>query len=144
MKNAGFTMIELLLSISIIAIIAGMSAPIYQAFQVRNDLDIATVSIVQSLRRAQILSEAVDGDSSWGVKVQSGSIILFKGVNYATRDINFDEKFDVSASITPSGVSEVAFTKFTGIPQVTGNIILTSYTNETRTITINTKGMVSY
>src|SRR3990167_8395347 len=111
MKNAGFTMIELLLSISIIAIIAGMSAPIYQAFQVRNDLDIATVSIVQSLRRAQILSEAVDGDSSWGVKVQSGSIILFKGVNYATRDINFDEKFDVSASITPSGVSEVAFTK---------------------------------
>lgn len=144
MKNAGFTLIELLLSISVIMIIAGMSAPIYQSFQVRNDLDIATVTIAQSLRRAEVLAQAVDGDTNWGVDIRTGSITVFKGASYATRDTAFDELFDVPTSITPSGASEVVFAKFTGVPQTTGTITLTSNANETRIITINAKGTVSY
>ena len=140
----GFTLLEILLSIAAITIIAGISIPIYQSFQVRNDLDIATVEIVQSLRRAQILSQAVDGDTSWGLKILSGNLTLFKGVNYAARDTAFDELFDVPTSITPSGVSEIVFSKFFGNPQPTGTVTLTSSANETRTITINEKGMVSY
>lgn len=144
MKNAGFTLMEGLLSIAVIAIIAGISIPIYQSFQVRNDLDIATVSTVQTLRRAQVLAQAVDGDTSWGISVLSGSLTLFKGASYAARDTAFDEMFEVPASITPSGLSEIIFTKFTGLPQTTGTITLTSNANETRTITINAKGMVGY
>lgn len=144
MKNAGFTLIELLLSISVIMIIAGMSAPIYQSFQVRNDLDIATVTIAQSLRRAEVLAQAVDGDTNWGVDIRTGSITVFKGASYATRDTAFDELFDVPTSITPSGVSGVVFAKFTGVPQTTGTITLTSNANETRIITINAKGTVNY
>jgi len=144
MKNAGFTLLEILLSIAVISLIAGISIPIYQSFQVRNDLDIATVEIAQSLRRAQILSQAVDGDTSWGVSVQSASITLFKGTSYAARDTAFDELFDVPTSITPSGVSEIVFSKFFGNPQTIGTVTLTSNANETRTITINEKGMVSY
>lgn len=142
--SKGFTLIEVLLSVAAIAIIAGISIPIYQSFQARNDLDITTVEIAQSARRAQTLSQAVDGDTSWGIKIQSGSIVVFKGVSYAARDITLDELFDVPTSITPSGVSEIVFAKFTGLPQTIGTITLTSNTNETRTITINAKGMVSY
>lgn len=144
MKNAGFTLIELLLSISVIMIIASMSAPVYQSFQVRNDLDIAAVTIAQSLRRAEVLATAVDGDISWGVKIQSGNISVFKGTSYVARDTTFDEVFDVPTSITPSGVSEIVFAKFTGLPQTTGIVTLTSNANETRTITTNAKGMVNY
>ncbi len=144
MKNAGFTLLEVLLSVAAIAIIAGISVPIYQSFQVRNDLDIATVTIAQAFRRAQLLSQAVDGDTGWGVFVQSGSITLFKGISYAARDTAFDEIFEVPTNITPTGVSEIVFTKFTGNPQTTGTIILTSSTNETRSIIINAKGMVNY
>jgi len=144
MKNAGFTLLEILLSIAATVIIAGIAAPVYQSFQVRNDLDIAAVEIAQTLRRAQSLSQAVDGDISWGVFVQSGSITLFKGISYAARDINFDEVFEVPASIAPSGVSEIVFAKFSGLPQSNGTIILNSNTNETRNIFINQKGMVSY
>ena len=142
--NAGFTLIEMILSIAIIAIIAGISAPVYQSFQVRNDLDIAAVSVAHSLRRASALSQSVDGDISWGVALQSGSITLFKGASYALRDAAYDEIFEVPASITPSGLSEVIFTKFTGLPTSTGTITLTSNANETRTITINAKAMVNY
>jgi len=143
-KNTGFTLIEILLSVASIAIIAGISVPVYQSFQNRNDLDIATMEIAQNIRRAQILSQAVDGDMSWGVKTQSGSLVLFKGVSYAVRDIAFDEVFDIPSSLIFSGVSEIVFTKFTGLPQTTGTIIVTSNINETRNITINSKGVVSY
>lgn len=143
-KNYGFTLIEMVLSIAVIVIIAGISVPIYQSFQIRNDLDIATATIAQSLRRAAVLSQAVDGDTSWGIKIQSGNIEIFKGVSYAARDVAYDEVFSVPTSITPSGLSEIVFTKFSGLPVSTGTVTLTSNTNETRAITINTKGMVNY
>ncbi len=141
-KNLGFTLLEVLLSVAIITLIAGLGTPIYQAFQVRNDLDVATNTISQSLRRAQVLSQSVDGDSSWGLYVQNGEVALFQGVSYASRNTSFDEVFDLPGSITPSGISEIVYSKFTGEPQVTGTITLTSSTNETRNITINEKGMI--
>ena len=140
----GITLIEVTLSIALIAIIAGISVPVYQSFQARNDLDIATVTIAHSLRRAQLLSQASDGDTNWGVVVQSTAISLFKGISYAARDASYDEIFDLPGSLAPSGVSEIVFTKFTGLPQTTGTIIITSNTNEARSITINQKGAVSY
>jgi prepilin-type N-terminal cleavage/methylation domain-containing protein len=143
-SQKGFTLLEVLLSVSLISVIAGVSIPIYQSFQVRNDLDIATTSTVQILRRAQVLSQASDGDISWGWQIQSGSMTLFKGVSYVARDVAYDEVFDVPTSITPSGVSEIVYTKFTGLPSVTGTVTLTSNTNETRSITINAKGTASY
>lgn len=143
-QSRGFTLIELMLSIAVIAIITGMSAPVYQSFQVRNDLDIAAVTATQYLRRATVLSQAVDGNINWGVKVQSGDITIFKGTSYASRDSTYDEVSEVPTSITPSGVSEVVFTKLTGLPETTGTITFTSNANETRIITLNAKGSVDY
>lgn len=140
----GFTLMEVLLSIATVAIIAGISVPVYQSFQTRNDLDIATVSVAQTLRRAQLFSQAVAGDASWGVYVTSGSATLFKGDSFAARDNSYDEIFEAPTSLTPSGTPEIVFAKFTGLPQTTGAIIFTSNANETRTTTINAKGMVSY
>ena len=140
----GFTLLEVLLSLAAIALISGISIPLYQSFQVRNDLDIAATTYAQSLRRAQILAQAMDGDIAWGVYMTSGSITLFRGISYVSRDSNFDEVFEIPASITPSGISEIIFTKFTGLPQTTGSVTLTSTINETRVITINARGTISY
>lgn len=144
MENKGFTLLEVLLSVTTIALIAGIGIPFYQSFQNRNELDIAGATFGQSLRRAQVLSQAVDGDISWGVSALNGNIILFKGNSYSARDISFDEVFDLPPSITLSGTSEIVFTKFNGTPQTTGTLTLTSANNETRTITINAKGSISY
>lgn len=140
----GFTLIELLLSAALIAIIAGLSAPVYQSFQVKNDLDIAQNTAGQTLRRAQILSQSVNGDVSWGVKIQNGSIVLFKGASYAARDAGFDEIFDVPPSIIPSGLTEIIFAKFSGLSQSAGTAFLTASTGEIKMITINEKGTVLY
>jgi prepilin-type N-terminal cleavage/methylation domain-containing protein len=140
----GFTLIEILLSITLVSVLVGLSMPVYQNFQLKNDLDIAANTIVQSLRRAQVLSQAMDGDTSWGVNIQSELITLFKGASYATRDTDFDEGFDMSNTITPSGAQEVVFAKFTGEPTSTGTATLTSSNTQVKNIIINAKGMLEY
>lgn len=139
----GFTLLELLLSVATITFLTAFSVPVYSSLQVKNDLDLAVATTAQSLRRAQVLSQAVDADSSWGVKMQSGSLIIFKGNSFVSRDSNFDEIFDLS-SVNASGVTELVFNKFSATPQITGNIILTSGTSSTKTLNINSKGMVDY
>lgn len=143
-NKKGFTLLEVLLSIALISILTAFASPLLQFFQVRNDLGASTITVAQTLRRAQFLSEAVDGDTTWGAKVQMGSIVVFKGASYASRDITFDETYDMSSTITPSGQTEIVFAKFTGVPNVTGTLTLTSSNAETKTITINSKGMIDY
>ena len=140
----GFTLLEVLLSVALIAAIAGMSIPIYLSFQNRNELDIASVTVAQTLRRAQVLAQASDGDSSWGVHMGSTTITLFQGASYATRSSGFDEVFQVPENIESSGLTEVVFEKFTGTPNTTGTLTYTSPANETREITLNSEGMVQY
>lgn len=141
--NPGFTLIEILLSVALIGALSFLSLPLFRTLISKNDNEVATNTVIQTLRRAQLLSQAVDGDISWGVKVQSGSITLFKGVDYALRDQGFDEVFEVPNTIGVGGTSEVIFTKFTGIPQTTGTITFASE-NETNTISINEKGTISF
>ncbi len=142
--NRGFTLVEMLLSIAAMSIIAGISIPLYQSFQNRNDLDIATVTLAQSMRRAGALAQASDGDASWGIAVATGTITLFKGGSYAARDAAYDESYAMPENIAVSGLSEAVFAKFTGMPVGTGTTVFTSVNNETRSITLNAKGTVSY
>jgi prepilin-type N-terminal cleavage/methylation domain-containing protein len=144
MKVRGFTMLEIALSISILGIIFGMTIPMYRIFTVRNDLDIAAGTLVQNYRRAQTLSMLADGDSMWGVHVATGSILIYKGSSYVSRDEAVDENTEIPTSIIISGLTNVTFSKKSGIPQSTGTTTFTSITNETRNVTINQKGMVDY
>jgi prepilin-type N-terminal cleavage/methylation domain-containing protein len=140
----GFTLPEVLLSLTLLSIIGGMTIPLYRIFMLRNDLDIATVTLAQNLRRAQSLSQAGDGDMTWGVHVGVGGILVFKGASFVLRDSSFDENTSIPTSIVPAGVSEIVFSKVMGLPTATGTFSLTSSTNETRTVTINEKGMVDF
>lgn len=143
-SNKGFTILEIFLSVSLITAIAAIGIPVYREFQVRNDLDLAANGWVSALRRASILSQGVDGDTSWGAKVQSGNVTLFKGASYVLRDADFDETYDMPITIIASGLDEVVFSKFTGLPSVAGTTTLATITEDTRTITINVKGTVTY
>ncbi len=142
-NKLGFTLLELLLTIGLMGALAGISLPIYRNLMKKNDLDIAATTVALSLRRAQLLSQAVDGDTTWGVKIQSGSIVVFKGTTYAARDTAYDESFDLQSSISPSGTTEYVFSKFSGNLSATATATLSSE-SDSRNITVTTKGRVSY
>jgi type II secretory pathway pseudopilin PulG len=138
-------MIEILLSVSLIGILAAFSMPVYQSFQVKNDLSIAVDTLVQSMRRAQELSRASQGDDTWGVDIRTGSITVFTGESYAMRDGDYDETFAIPTNMAISGgTAEFIFDKLTGEPQSAGSVTLTSVHGEAATITINQKGMIQF
>lgn len=143
-KKSGFSLPEIVMTFAIISILSGIALPMYLSLSVRNDLEVSTNTLVQTLRRAQTLSRVGDGDSSWGVKVENGSTTLFRGANYASRNSGFDESFVIPAAITATGTNEFVFSKFTGLLQSTNTVILKSNNNEERQITVNTKGVISY
>lgn len=143
-KQSGFSLVEIALAVAILAILIGLGMPIFNNFKIKTDLDTARNTVVHNLRRAQGLSQAIQDDDTWGVYVEPGNVVLFKGSSYATRDVDYDDETVILDSFEISGVSEVVFDKLTGLPQSTGDIIITSNTNENRTITVNSKGMVSY
>lgn len=148
----GFSLLEIMLSVSLVAILAGVSVPVYQSFQTRNDLEVATQSVAQSVRRAQTLSQSGQDDSQWGVRLQTGQVVLFRGTSFATRDPSVDEITDLSLSVVIGGGSlgEVVFTKIAGgptsggAPLTAGAFVLTNRRGETRSVTVNTAGVVSY
>lgn len=143
MPQRGFTLIEVLLSIALIGLIAGIGAVVYQQMQNRNDLDVAVTSIATDARRALALSSAADGDTSWGIRIDAGALTLFQGTSYASRISTFDEVTTLSPAISPSGLQEVVFAAFTGLPQTTGTLTLTG-ANDSRTLTINAQGTILY
>ena len=143
-RQSGFTLLELLLSVSIITMLAGIGLPVYESFVRRNDLDQTTTSVVALVRRAQTYATSVYGDSAWGVSFSSSGATLFKGTVFSSRDTNFDEVVSMPGSVTQSGLGEVQFAKFSATPSTTGSVTLTSTINDSRTITVNAKGMVAY
>jgi prepilin-type N-terminal cleavage/methylation domain-containing protein len=141
---SGFTLIEIILVVALIGIISGIGLPLFNMMSGSNNLDIAENMLVASLRRAEVLSASSLGDSEWGVGITPGAFVLFKGASYASRDAGFDEVYDVSDSIKASGLTEVTFSKMSGIPHLGGTITLTSPSGETKQVTINAKGTINF
>lgn len=140
----GFMLIEVLLSVALIAVLSAITIPIYQSFQVKNDLELAANTVSQTLRRAQVLAESVASDTNWGVFVGSSSITLFQGPSFLSRVTSSDEIFDLPGTIQPSGFQEFVFLKFSGEPQATGTFTLTSSGGDMRSVSVTQKGLISY
>jgi len=137
-----FTLLEILLVVAIISIVSGIGLSIYQSYQNKNSLIIAANTIKQTLRRAQVASQANDGNTTWGVKIQTGNIILFKGTSYALRDTTYDETFEMPTTLAIGGIQEITFTIMYGLPSTFGTISLTTLNNDSIIIDINAKGRI--
>jgi len=142
----GFTLIEVLLSVAIIGILVGLSLPLYRSFQTRSDLDVVTQGFADALYRAQSYARSGRQDSAWSIHIPPnyGSFYLYKGSSFAGREAQYDETFSYVGSTSSSTLSDITFSKFTGEPTATGSVTITSPNNETRTVTINAKGLVTY
>ncbi|MDZ7611754.1 MAG: type II secretion system protein [Candidatus Moranbacteria bacterium] len=143
-KVNGYTLLEILLSVAVISIIAGLSLPVFQSFQNRNDLSVASEVMVNTVRRAEIFSRAGKEDSQWGVRVEGENIVLFKGNDFSGRNQAFDEDFSISSTLNVSGQTEFIFNKFSGEPQSPGSIVFMGLNGRSETVSINEKGVVNY
>lgn len=136
-RAQGFTLLEILLALSVLFLLTAASVPLYQQLQSNYDLDQAAQLTVTAARSAQRFAKSSRLDSSWGIFTQQGSVTLFKGSSYAARDVAHDDVFTLSTGLVISGTTEYVFQKINGVPSQSGT---TSYTNalqQSKTITIN-------
>ena len=111
-----FTLVEILIVVGIIAILASFSFSVGLNFYKSQQLETQAQEILQTLRRAQSKAMSIELDSTFGVYLTDDNYTLFKGTSYATRDVQYDEVFDLPQIINVSGLSEVVFSKVEGIP----------------------------
>ncbi|MBT5237438.1 hypothetical protein HOL63_03655 [Candidatus Peregrinibacteria bacterium] len=135
----GFTAIETLLTLGIIAITAGMSVPMYQNYQIRSDLDLAVAQTLHNLASAQLKSQSGEEDGQWGVSIEDGTV--FTGENYVTRDDDFDDTIALPIGISVFGITEVMYSRIDGIPSPAGEVIIEAENGERRIITISEDGI---
>lgn len=142
-KNKGFTLLEIILVVALLTIISTIISPIYFSAKGSNDLSNSANAVVSSLRKAQLLSMAVKEDSSWGVKLNDDEIIIFKGDDYLSRDFSRDEIFKINKSINITSLDEIVFLKFSGRPNLFGDIFLAN-NGKNKILNINSLGVIEY
>jgi len=145
-KIRGFTLVELLIVLAIIAVVGALAIPFIQTFQVSSDLYTYADTITKTLRRAQRQAVTGQNEASWGVYFDNGNktFILFKGDDYASRDQNYDQQNDYPPvfSISDDFGSEVYFSVYSGSPSAVGTVTMTSGNNESKTISIDDYGKI--
>ena len=140
----GFTLIEMMLSVAIIGLLAGLSLPVFLSFQTNNDLSQTTEVVADTLRRAETYSRANYGDAQWGVDFASRSVTLFQGATFSGRNTAFDEPETIPSDVLVGFSGDIIFNKLSGLPASSASINLTSTGGSSSTLTINNQGMVNY
>ena len=164
-ERSGFTLMEVSLTVGILVILLTITLSISQNALRRSGLRMAENVIIQTLRRAQVLSQNnVDG-FQWGVYICSGepvamgctgraSIVLYKRDDFENQ-IADDQTFEINPNIEFKGDlfflmtdndstpprKGVTFQRFTGEPTFDGSITF-EVGSEIRKVTMNNKGVV--
>lgn len=144
----GFSMVEILLVISIFVLLSAVSLPFYNNLHIDLLIKKTGIDITQSLRLAKVRSESWLNNSAHGVYFSTSTITVYQGDSYALRDSVYDEEFLVTnpLSLSYDIVSrDINFSKGLGSPSATGTIqILNSTTSTIKTITINDLGIIDF
>ena len=144
----GITALEILI---VLAVLAGMFAIVIPQFSKMKENQVlknAVGDILSSLDKARSETLASVNSSSYGVHFQSDGVIIFKGVDFSTRDTSKDEMINIilPANISNialgTGISDVYFARLTGTPSHIGTIMV-STTSYSKTITISASGIAS-
>lgn len=82
--SKGFTFIEIILVVGIIAILAGIALASFLNSRNTRDLTTSRQSVISLLRLAQAKTLAGEDGSVWGVHLEQAQAVLFRGASYAS------------------------------------------------------------
>jgi hypothetical protein len=133
---------EMLVVISIFLLLVVGSIETYVQVKVNESLYAISGEIADAARRAELKSQAVDGDSQWGFHVNAAQVIVFKGASYASRTVSSDETYQFPSSVVLTGTVEYIYAKMTGMPNTTGTITI-ALSGKSKTLSINAQGIIT-
>ncbi len=116
----GFSIIELLVVMSIIAVIGSVSVTSYNGSRQAGAAKRSASVYADALKEATTKARTMEFDTAWGVRILANQIVVFSGNTYASRITARDRSFDTGTLATASGPTEIVFAKFTAVPSTTG------------------------
>lgn len=143
--NKGFTLIEILVVISLTMLLAGVSSVVYGNIQVSTQLNETSSQIAQNLRLAKEQSASGKNNAAHGIKFDANQYTLFQGSSYLTREVSFDRVYVLGSGLSLATTligNEIVFSKGVGDPNTNGTITLSHIVNGSRSITINNYGVI--
>ena len=141
--SRGFTLIEIILVISLVLIVSAATIPSYSKFINGRKLQSEQNKLVENIRYARELAESGKRNSNFGVYFQADRYVLYQGDSYGNRDSSQDQIFELSKNIELSNLNEVNFEKARGTPSATGTLRVTNTANEKfKDIKVNKEGLI--
>ena len=149
-KKKGFTALELLMVVAIMALLAAIIISPFAAFRNSKVLDTASEQSLALLSEARGNTLSAKDGYQYGVHFEASQIVLYRGATYSGVDVNnkavvLDGALEVSSIALAGGGSDVLFEKLTGKTLKGGTVVIRvkSDTSKTRTITITGTGIAS-
>ncbi len=137
----GFSIIEIIVVMALISIVGSISVVTYNTMRQLGDVKHASYVLVNALKEAKNKAKMMQADTDWGVNITSTDVIVFNGSSYTN---NFSEKsYDIPNNLTIEGLTEIVFSKFTGLPTSYGT---TTFSNDfgTSSVYVLEGGAIGY
>ncbi len=139
----GFSIIEILLVLSLGTALLALALPVGFRFYQFQVADETTTGILSALRNAESRARLGMEGSAHGVKLLPTSYVLFQGDTHSTRLVSRDEMFPLPAGTNiNSEEDEIIFARVSGIPTATGTITIMLY-ERTHKIQVNDAGIIT-
>ncbi len=145
----GFTALEVMIVIAILAILLATILPSFMNFRRSSLLNTDTMNLVTLINRARLLSVSSKDDERYGIHLESSKAVLFKGATYsASEPTNETHIFSTGLTLSniaiKGGGSEVLFAKVTGATtqNATTTLLVTGTTSST-TVLIYPSGIAT-
>ena len=111
----GFSILEILITIAIFSILFAMGTPFLTNFTSKNTVDSSVQEYSTILERARILAVSRVEDTDWSVIVDDGDVVIFSGDDFAGRDSDLDERYQLAGKLEISTTTDyVTFNRTTG------------------------------
>lgn len=145
----GFTVLELLIVISILAVLLTIVVSSFSSFRRSSVLNTEVQELVTVINRARLLSVSSKNDQQFGVHLESGKVVLFEGSTYSagasTNETHtFNSMLTLSPVVVSGGGAEVLFEKVTGATaQNATTTLLVTGTTASTTVVIRPTGVAT-
>ena len=143
----GFTIIEILISVSILLLLIGIIVPSFSSFRRMVVVRTAVENTSALLERARIETTASYGASQYGVHFESDRVVYFKGGTYSASDpdnetYELDQTLSISTIDLNGGGDDVVFSRLTGATDAYGTLTFMTTDNASTTINIYQSGTI--